>query len=93
MRQNPINTYGRSKLMAEEILRDACAAHGVGAIALRYFTAEGADAEGDLGEEHDPETHLIPLVLQAALGNHPMIAIFGTDCETRTERASATTST
>jgi UDP-arabinose 4-epimerase len=82
MGQVPINTYGRSKLMAEHILRDACAAHGVGAIALRYFNAAGADAEGDLGEEHDPETHLIPLVLQAALGNHPRIAIFGTDYDT-----------
>jgi UDP-arabinose 4-epimerase len=82
MAQNPINTYGRSKRMAEEILRDACAAHGLGAIALRYFNAAGADPDGDLGEEHDPEPHLIPLVLQTALGIRPRISIFGTDYET-----------
>ena len=82
MAQRPINPYGRSKLMAEEILRDACAAHGLGAVALRYFNAAGADPEGELGEEHDPETHLIPLALQTALGRRPSIAIFGTDYET-----------
>jgi UDP-arabinose 4-epimerase len=81
-RQDPINSYGRSKRMGEEILRDACAAYGLGAIALRYFNAAGADAAGELGEEHDPETHLIPLVLQAALGLRPYISIFGTDYET-----------
>jgi UDP-arabinose 4-epimerase len=81
-RQDPINPYGRSKRMGEEILRDACAAHGLAAIALRYFNAAGADAEGELGEEHDPETHLIPLVLQAALGVRSHISIFGTDYET-----------
>lgn len=81
-RQDPINPYGRSKRMGEEILRDACAAHGLGAIALRYFNAAGADAAGELGEEHDPETHLIPLVLQAALGLRPYISIFGTDYDT-----------
>ncbi|MEI6201133.1 MAG: NAD-dependent epimerase/dehydratase family protein, partial [Enhydrobacter sp.] len=62
----PINPYGRSKLMAEMMLRDACAAQGLAAVSLRYFNASGADAAGELGEEHDPETHLIPLVLQAA---------------------------
>jgi UDP-arabinose 4-epimerase len=81
MTQRPINPYGRSKLMGEEILRDACAAHGFGAVALRYFNAAGADPDGELGEEHDPETHLIPLVLQAALVRQP-VAIFGTDYET-----------
>jgi UDP-arabinose 4-epimerase len=80
--QAPINPYGRSRLMAEEILRDACAAHDVGSIALRYFNASGVDPEGEVGEEHDRETHLIPLVLQAALGNHPRVAINGTDCDT-----------
>lgn len=80
--QRPINTYGRTKLMGEQILRDACAAHGLGAIALRYFNAGGADPEGELGEEHDPETHIIPLVLQAAHGIRPDISIFGTDYET-----------
>jgi UDP-arabinose 4-epimerase len=62
-RQEPISPYGRSKRMGEEVLRDACAAHGLGAVALRYFNAAGADPEGEVGEEHDPETHLIPLVL------------------------------
>lgn len=82
MAQNPINPYGRSKWMAEQILRDACAAHGLGTVALRYFNAAGADADGELGEEHDPETHLIPLVLQAALGTRRSISIFGNDYET-----------
>jgi len=82
MRQDPINPYGRSKRMGEEVLRDACAAHGLGAIALRYFNAAGADAEGDIGEEHQPETHLIPLVLQAAHGARPSISVFGTDYAT-----------
>lgn len=82
LRQDPISPYGRSKLMGEHILRDACAAHGVAAIALRYFNAAGADADGEVGEEHDPETHLIPLVLQAAAGMRPDIAIFGTDYDT-----------
>ncbi len=80
--QAPINAYGRSKRMGEEILRDACAAHGIGAIALRYFNAAGADSKGELGEEHDPETHLIPLVLQAALGTRRSISVFGTDYDT-----------
>ena len=82
MLQQPINTYGRTKLMGEQILRDACAAHGLGAMALRYFNAGGADPEGELGEEHDPETHIIPLVLQAAQGLRPDISVFGTDYET-----------
>jgi UDP-arabinose 4-epimerase len=80
--QRPINPYGRSKLMGEQILRDACAAHGVAAVALRYFNAAGADAAGEAGEEHDPETHLIPLVLQVAAGRRPEVAIFGTDYDT-----------
>ena len=80
--QHPINPYGRSKLMGEHILRDACAAHGLGAVALRYFNAAGADAEGELGPDHDPVTHLIPLVLQAAAGLRREIAIFGADYET-----------
>lgn len=82
LRQDPINPYGRTKLMGEHILRDACAAHGTGAVALRYFNAGGADPEGELGEEHDPETHLIPLVLQAAQGTRPGISVFGRDYET-----------
>jgi UDP-arabinose 4-epimerase len=82
MPQAPISPYGRSKLMAEDILRDACAAYGLGAIALRYFNAAGADPDGELGEEHDPEPHLIPLVLQTAFGKRPKVLIFGTDYET-----------
>ena len=81
-RQEPINSYGRSKLMAETILRDACAAHGLAAVALRYFNAAGADPDGDCGEEHDPETHLVPLVLQAAAGLRSDIAVFGSDYDT-----------
>jgi UDP-arabinose 4-epimerase len=80
--QDPISPYGRSKRMGEEMLRDACAAYGFGAVALRYFNAAGCDAAGEVGEEHDPETHLIPLVLQAALGTRAKISIFGTDYET-----------
>jgi UDP-arabinose 4-epimerase len=80
--QAPINPYGRTKLIGETILRDACAAHGLAAVALRYFNAAGADAAGELGEEHDPETHLIPLVLQAAAGVRPDISVFGTDYDT-----------
>ncbi len=81
-RQDPINPYGRTKLMGEQILKDACAAHGFGAIALRYFNAGGADPDGELGEEHDPETHLVPLVLQAAAGLRSSLSIFGTDYDT-----------
>ena len=80
--QAPINPYGRSKLMAEMMLRDACAAQGLAVVALRYFNACGADAAGELGEEHDPETHLIPLVLQAAAGLRPGISVFGSDYDT-----------
>jgi len=80
--QAPISPYGRTKLMGETILRDACAAHGLAAVALRYFNAAGADAAGELGEEHHPETHLIPLVLQAAAGQRPDISVFGTDYDT-----------
>jgi UDP-arabinose 4-epimerase len=80
--QNPINPYGRSKRMAEEIMCDVCAAYGLGGIALRYFNAAGADADGELGEEHEPETHLIPLVLQVAAGQRDHVSIFGTDYDT-----------
>ena len=81
--RRPINAYGRSKKMVEAIVEDFAAAFGLGAIALRYFNASGADPDGELGEEHDPETHLIPLVLQAALGLRRHISIFGTDYPTR----------
>ncbi|MCK7546983.1 UDP-glucose 4-epimerase GalE [Marinobacter koreensis] len=80
--QVPINPYGRSKLMVEEILRDYCAAYGLRSVCLRYFNACGADPEGELGECHDPETHLIPLILQAASGRRDSIMVFGRDYPT-----------
>lgn len=79
---NPINPYGRTKLIVEQMLRDIGAAHGISSVCLRYFNAAGADPDGDLGEAHDPETHLIPLVLDAALGRRPSITIFGDDYDT-----------
>ncbi|SDE72072.1 UDP-glucose 4-epimerase GalE [Kordiimonas lacus] len=79
----PINPYGQTKWAVECMLRDTAAADGLQAIALRYFNAAGADPEGRLGERHDPETHLIPLVLQAASGQRDAISIFGTDYDTR----------
>lgn len=82
MPQAPVNPYGRSKLMVEHILRDFSAAYRLGAVALRYFNAAGADPDGQIGEEHDPETHLLPLVLQAALRLRPAIEIYGDDYDT-----------
>lgn len=78
----PINPYGRSKLMIEQILADASAADGLRHAVLRYFNAAGADPDGELGEAHDPETHLIPLVIQTAQGLRKEVAIFGTDYDT-----------
>lgn len=80
--QNPINPYGRSKLMVEQILRDYDAAYGINSVCLRYFNAAGADPDGDIGECHDPESHLVPLVLQAASGRREKITIFGSDYDT-----------
>ncbi len=80
--QRPINPYGRSKRMVEEMLADYRQAHGLCSVSLRYFNAAGADPEGELGERHDPESHLIPLVLQAASGRREKIAIFGNDYPT-----------
>ncbi|MBP2658227.1 MAG: galE [Firmicutes bacterium] len=80
--QNPINPYGWSKLMIEQILRDFHMAYSIRSVALRYFNAAGADPDGEIGERHNPETHLIPLVLEAAAGRRPNIAIFGTDYPT-----------
>src|SRR5690606_27137702 len=65
MPQAPVNPYGRSKLMIEQILRDCDTAYGVRSASLRYFNAAGADPDGEIGENHDPETHLIPIALQA----------------------------
>ena len=79
---NPINPYGRSKLMVEQMLADLARAHGLRSVCLRYFNAAGADPDGQLGERHNPETHLIPLVLQAASGRRPFMSVFGTDYDT-----------
>jgi UDP-arabinose 4-epimerase len=81
--ERPISPYGRSKLMCEEILRHAAAAHRLRFAALRYFNACGADPDGELSERHDPETHLIPLAIDAASGRGPPLQIFGTDYPTR----------
>jgi UDP-glucose 4-epimerase len=81
--QRPINPYGRSKLMVEQILNDFSESYGLQSISLRYFNAAGADPDGELGEDHRPETHLIPLVLQTALGLREEISIFGDDYPTR----------
>ena len=80
--QRPINPYGASKLMIERMLQDFDVAHGLRSISLRYFNAAGADPDGEIGEAHDPETHLIPLVLDAAAGKRSAITIFGDDYET-----------
>jgi UDP-glucose-4-epimerase GalE len=80
--QAPINPYGTTKLVVEWMLRDFETAHGIRHVKLRYFNAAGADPEGEIGEDHDPETHLIPLVLEVAAGKRPHIAIFGTDYPT-----------
>ena len=81
--QNPINPYGATKLMVERILADFDQAYDFKSVSFRYFNAAGADPEGRLGEDHNPETHLIPLVLMAAMGKQESIAIFGTDYPTR----------
>jgi UDP-arabinose 4-epimerase len=80
--KHPINPYGRSKLMIEQILADYQRAYGIQYISLRYFNAAGADPDGETGEDHTPETHLIPLVLDAAIGRRENIEIFGTDYKT-----------
>lgn len=81
-KQQPINPYGRSKLMMEQILDDLDHANGLKSVCLRYFNAAGADPDGEIGEDHDPETHLIPLVLKTALGQRDQLTIFGNDYPT-----------
>ena len=81
-RQMPINPYGRTKLIGEHMLAEQAAAHGINFAALRYFNAAGADPSGMLGENHTPETHLIPLALMAAAGRAPALTVFGTDYDT-----------
>ena len=80
--KNPINPYGRSKLMIEQVLGDYTLAYGLRSVSLRYFNAAGAHPDGLLGERHEPETHLIPLVLQAVAGKRSQIGVFGTDYPT-----------
>ena len=80
--QQPINPYGFSKLMVEQMLSDFHSAYGLNYVCFRYFNAAGADPEGRIGEDHTPETHLIPIVLQTALGTRPAVEIFGTDYPT-----------
>lgn len=80
--QHPINPYGATKLMIERVLRDYDAAYGLRSVSLRYFNAAGCDPDAEVGEEHDPETHLIPRVLMAADGTLPHVEVFGTDYPT-----------
>ncbi len=80
--QQPINPYGRSKLMVEQVLADYERAYGLRSVCLRYFNAAGADPEGAFGERHEPETHLIPLALQVAAGRRPHLQVFGRDYDT-----------
>ncbi|MDP3817155.1 UDP-glucose 4-epimerase GalE [Pseudomonas sp.] len=80
--QQPINPYGASKLMIERMLQDFDVAHGLRSISLRYFNAAGADPEGEIGEAHDPETHLIPLALQVALSQREHLQVYGVDYPT-----------
>lgn len=80
--QWPINPYGWTKFMVERIIEDFGRAYGLKSAALRYFNAAGADSDGETGERHDPETHLIPLVLQAAMGLRKNITVFGSDYDT-----------
>jgi UDP-arabinose 4-epimerase len=82
MPQRPISPYGRSKLMVEQILEDSAAAYGLRYVSLRYFNACGADPDGELGEKHDPETHLIPRALLAASGGLSHLSVFGDNHET-----------
>jgi UDP-arabinose 4-epimerase len=83
MTQLPVNPYGETKLAIERVLRWYGPAYGLRSVALRYFNAAGCDRGGEVGEEHEPETHLIPLVLRAALGTAPPVQIFGTDYQTQ----------
>ena len=80
--QLPINPYGNTKLAFEKMLSDYAPAYNIGFAALRYFNASGASPDGTIGEDHTPESHLIPIVLQVALGKRPHVEIFGTDYPT-----------
>ena len=80
--QDPCSPYGRTKMAVEWMIRDFAHAYGIGFTLLRYFNAAGADADGQYGEDHDPETHLIPLVLEVPLGQRDKILLFGDDYDT-----------
>ena len=80
--QKPINAYGKSKLAIEQMLGDFSAAHGLRPVIFRYFNVAGADPDGEVGEHHRPETHLIPLMLDAVEGTRPALTVFGTDYPT-----------
>ncbi|EYR84354.1 UDP-glucose 4-epimerase GalE [Shinella sp. 838] len=80
--QRPINPYGRTKLIAEQMLADYAAAYDLHYVALRYFNASGADIDGELGEAHDPETHLIPRAMMAAAGSIDVLEVYGDDYDT-----------
>ncbi|MEO6873705.1 MAG: UDP-glucose 4-epimerase GalE, partial [Opitutaceae bacterium] len=82
MPQAPINPYGQTKLDVENALKAVAVAHGLSFAAFRYFNAAGASEDGSIGEDHTPETHLIPLAFDAATGRRPQIEIFGTDYPT-----------
>ncbi|ABR30941.1 UDP-galactose-4-epimerase [Thermosipho melanesiensis] len=82
-KKDPINPYGKSKWMVEQMLEDYDKAYGLKSIRFRYFNAAGADEEGEIGEAHKPETHLIPLILDAAIGRRDSIKIFGTNYDTK----------
>lgn len=82
-RQAPINPYGRSKLIVEQMLRDLDTYANFSSVVLRYFNAAGADPEGRIGEWHTPETHAIPLAIETALGRRPEFKVFGSDYDTR----------
>src|SRR5580700_6011668 len=81
--QQPVNPYGESKLMVERLLHWYGCIHNLHWVALRYFNAAGADPDGELGEDHDPETHIIPNTIKAALGLNPRLVINGNDFQTR----------
>ncbi len=81
--KNPTNVYGRTKLVMENAMADYSKAYGLNYVALRYFNACGADPEGDIGEDHNPETHLIPVILAACAGKRPCVKIFGDDYSTK----------
>jgi UDP-glucose 4-epimerase len=78
----PVNPYGATKLALENVLADCARAHAVSYVALRYFNASGADVDAGIGERHDPETHLVPIVLEAALGKRKSVTMFGDDYAT-----------